>query len=164
MRQLNWLLSHLSGLLVLALVLLTAAAVFARYVLGAPITYTEELSGLFMIWIIFLGAVCCEIDDEHLTIDMVVNTLPTPLRFAITVAVGLASIGLLLLMAWLSWELAHSAGLKRTQILRISWFWINLAVVVGAAGMALAMAVRLWKILRTGRLPERTPPSPHDIV
>jgi len=163
MKQLSSVLSFVAGLLVLILVGITAAAVFARYVLGHPFQSTEELSGLLMIWIVFLAAICCEIDDEHLSIDMVVQRLSARSRYVVAIVVSAVSIGLLAVMGWLSWELTQSAGLKKTQILKISWFWIYFAVAVGSVGMALAIAARLWRMLRDCRLPARLPTSAHDL-
>jgi TRAP-type C4-dicarboxylate transport system permease small subunit len=165
LKYLSWFLSLFAGLLVVALVLLTAAAVVARYVFAAPIQFTEEVSGILMIWIVFLGAICCEVEDEHLTIDLVVNQFSARIQLWTTLLVGLVTVGLLAVMGWLAWLLAHSAALKTTQILRISWFWLDLAVVVGAAGMALAILVRLWRILRhRDELPGKHASSSHDIL
>lgn len=140
--------SWLAGLLVLALIGITAAAVVARYVLGAPFQWVEEMSGFLMIWIVFLGAIGCEIEDNHLRIDVGTMLLPDCVTRWLGVGVGLASVGLLGYMAWLGYALADKAALKKTQILRISWFWIDIAVTVGALALALVMLVRVWRLLR----------------
>mgnify|MGYP006172839951 CR=1 FL=1 len=51
------LLSLAGSLLILTLVVITTAAVVARYALGAPLQWTEEMSGILMIWIVFIGAI-----------------------------------------------------------------------------------------------------------
>ena len=78
-------------------------------------------------------------------IDFVLEWLPPRLRSAVSVTIALLSIGVLCVMAWLAWSLAQSAGFKKTQILGVSWFWMDLAVVLGALGTA---AVVLWRIFR----------------
>ncbi|TQS73068.1 TRAP transporter small permease [Rhodobacteraceae bacterium] len=145
-------LSFLGGLFVLVLVVITTAAVVARYLLGTPIQWTEEMSGLLMIWIVFLGAIGCEIEDSHLRIDVVTNLLNKAMQRGLDMVVGLASAGLLGWMAWLGYELAERAAMKKTQILRVSWFWLDIAVTVGAAAMAIVMLVRVVRLLggRTG--------------
>ncbi len=140
--------SGLAGLLVLALVGITAAAVVARYVLGAPFQWVEEMSGFLMIWIVFLGAIGCEIEDSHLRIDAGTMFLPDAVNRWLTAIVGVVSVGLLGAMAWLGHELALRAALKKTQILRISWYWIDIAVTVGAIAIAAVMLVRVWQALR----------------
>ncbi len=145
MRYLSSAASLIAGLLIAVLVLITAASVFMRYVMAAPFQWTEELSGLLLIWIVLVGAIACERNDQHLTIDFIVKALPPLLRRAIGMAVGLASISLLLVIAWYAWELGQAAGQKRTQILRISWFWLDLALVVGGIGTAIVTLVHLFR-------------------
>lgn len=144
----------LGGLLVFALVAITAAAVVARYVLGTPIQWTEEMSGFLLIWIVFLGAIACEARDGHLTIDAVTMLMPEGAIRWLNVVMGLASVALLIAMAWLGYELAVKAALKKTQLLRISWFWFDIAVTVGGIGMALIGLRRVWRTLRGTPAPE----------
>lgn len=148
MKYLAGLTSALGGLMIAVLVAITFASVFMRYVMGAPIQWTEEVSAILMIWIIMLGAVSCEWHRQHLTIDFAVEWLPARLRSIVSLAVALASIGVLGMMAWLAWSLAQSAGFKKTQILGVSWFWMDLAVVLGALGTA---AVVAWRIFAPAR-------------
>lgn len=152
MKYLAGLTSALGALMIAVLVTITFASVFMRYVMGAPIQWTEEVSAILMIWIVMLGAVSCEWHRQHLTIDFAVEWLPPRLRSLVAVAVALLSIAVLVAMAWLAWSLAQSAGFKKTQILGVSWFWIDLAVVLGALGTA---AVVLWRIF----LPAKDPLS-----
>lgn len=149
MRHLNTLISVIGGMLVAILVSVTCLAVFMRYVMNQPIGWTEEISALLMIWIVMLGAVTCEWQKRHLTIDLLVDALPRGAQKLLSIVVGLVSIATLSGIAWLAWRLAQTTGFKRTQILRLSWFWIDLAVVVGAA---LAAVVVLWRLL--GRVPD----------
>ncbi|WP_378949123.1 TRAP transporter small permease [Paracoccus sp. R86501] len=148
MKPLFRLLSGIGGLLVVTLVAITTAAVIARYGLGAPLQWTEEMSGILMIWIVFIGAIGCEVEDSHLTINVVTMMMPEWLRHALTGIVGLVSVGLLGAMGWLGYKLAINAALKKTQILKISWFWLDIAVTVGAAGIAIVMLVRIWRAMR----------------
>ncbi len=127
------------------LVLMTVAAVIARYLMGTPFAWTEEVSGILMIWIVMIGAIACEANRQHLTIDLLENALKGLPRRLMVFAVNLASAGLLAFMAWQGWALAKATAFKKTQILGISWFWLDLAIVLGAGGTALVMAWRLYR-------------------
>ncbi len=48
------------------------------------------------------------------------------------------------LYGWLGYRLAEMAQFKVTQILKVSWFWIDLAVPVGA--LATAIYTLYWLI------------------
>ena len=143
MRFLTTIVAAIGGVLIAILVGITALSVFMRYVMNTPFQWTEEASGILMIWIVMLGAISCEWRRQHLTIDFVVGAMAPRIRRVAEAIVGLASVGVLLSMSWLAWELAQTATFKRTQILRVSWFWMDLAVVVGAAATALVV---LWHL------------------
>lgn len=132
MRTITTLASALGGLLVAILVTMTTVAVFMRYALGMPFQWTEEVSGILMIWIILLGGIACEWHRQHLSIDFVVEALPQKTRRTINIGIAIFSAAVLLVVAYLAWQLGEIATFKRTQILRISWFWLDLAVVVGS--------------------------------
>jgi TRAP-type transport system small permease protein len=144
MKLIATLASAIGGVLIAILVGVTSLAVFMRYVMNTPFQWTEEISGFLMIWIIMLGAISCEWRRQHLTIDFAVNALPSGPRRLLEIVVGLVSAGVLVWMGWLAWQLAQTAAFKRTQILRISWFWLDLAVVVGAGLTALVVLWRLF--------------------
>lgn len=133
-----------AALALLILVVITIAGVFMRYFMGQPIQWTEEMSGFLMIWVVMLGGVVAEREKAHLTIPFVVDILPVKIKTLVSVLVSIASIGLLLYMAWLGYRLAEMAQFKVTQILKISWFWIDLAVPVGA--LATACFALYWLI------------------
>ncbi len=145
MRFIYQLSSTVAALGVAALVLLTFAAVVARYIFNAPIAWTEEASGFLMIWIVMIGAIACEAGRNHLTIDLLENALKGAARRGLQIIVGLTSIGLLLFMAWQAWALALTTTFKKTQILGISWFWLDLAVVIGAGVSALVTLIALFR-------------------
>src|SRR5690625_6863130 len=72
-RLLNLIFDVFLGLLLGALVLITVGGVFMRYVMNSPWHWTEELSGLLMAWIVFIGVYNAERDRENLTIDFFVQ-------------------------------------------------------------------------------------------
>lgn len=125
------------------LVAVTVLSVVTRYVFDAPLHWLEEVSGLLMIWIVMVGAIGTERDGQHLTIPMLTDALPHRLRAGVEVAIGALSIVVLLYVAWLGAKLALGAREKLTDILEISWFWIDVAVPVGALGVAVHMGVSL---------------------
>ena len=128
--------SAFGAVCVALLVLMTVAAVIARYLLGTPFAWTEEVSGILMIWIVMIGAIACEANRQHLTIDLLENALKgLPRRLLVELA----------FMSWQGWALAKATAFKKTQILGISWFWLDLAIVIGAGGTALVMAWRLYR-------------------
>lgn len=153
---------YVAASLLLSLVVVTIAAVSMRYFFGSPLQWTEEVSGLLMIWIVMIGGVAAERDKEHLSIPLLLDCLPKKAGALINFIVAAASIVGLLYMAYLAYRLAMMAQFKRTQILQISWFWIDIAVTVGAIGIAGYLAFSLIghiRELRSKTPPEATPLS-----
>ena len=48
----------------------TAFSVFRRYVLGSPLTWTDELSGFLVVAIVMLGAAEVLRRGEHVSVDI----------------------------------------------------------------------------------------------
>ncbi|RKS52226.1 TRAP-type C4-dicarboxylate transport system permease small subunit [Paracoccus pantotrophus] len=126
------------------LVAIVAGSVFARYAMGQPIAWTEEAAGLLMVWIVMIAAIACEARDGHLTIDIIEHYLPPAMRRVLAAVVGLASIGLLLVIGWYGWVLADASAMRRTSILKVSWFWIYLPVALGGLLIAVVTLMRIF--------------------
>jgi TRAP-type C4-dicarboxylate transport system permease small subunit len=129
----------IAGTALAILVGITVLSVITRYLFDAPLYWLEEVSGLLIIWIIMVGAIPTERDGQHLTIPMLTDLLPRRLGAAVEVAVTTLSIVVLGYVGWLGWRLAVGAREKLTDILEISWFWIDVSVTIGAIGIALYM-------------------------
>src|SRR5262245_8261648 len=87
MAALRWLYANLLewivGLLLLAIVLITIWQVFSRYVLNSPLSWSDEVAQLLLVWAAFLGAAVGIKRNSHLKIDFATGLLPVPAqRFA----------------------------------------------------------------------------------
>ncbi|MEC9495361.1 MULTISPECIES: TRAP transporter small permease [Escherichia] len=145
MRLLGKVIEVAAVLTLFILVIMTIAAVIMRYCLNMPLQWTEEVSGLLMIWVVMFGAVVAERDNTHLSIPFLADALTPRGQRVLTLFVSLISIVLLIVMALSAWKLAAGTAFKTTQILKISWFWIDIAVTVGAIGIACFTALHLIK-------------------
>ena len=145
MRLLGKMIEVAAVLTLFILVIMTIAAVIMRYCFHMPLQWTEEVSGLLMIWVVMFGAVVAERDNTHLSIPFLPAALTSRGQRILAFLVSLMSIILLVVMAWSAWKLAAGTAFKTTQILKISWFWIDIAVTVGAIGVACFTALQLIK-------------------
>jgi len=72
-RVVGWLAqaaAWVSAFLVLFTLAVTGFSVFRRYVLGRPVTWTDELSGFLVVAIVMLGAAEVLRRDEHVSVDI----------------------------------------------------------------------------------------------
>ncbi len=111
------------ALLLAGMVVLVFGNVVLRYALNTGITYSEELSRIFFVWLTFLGAVVAMREHAHLGVDSLLRRLPPRCAQAAVLA-GHA------LMLWATW-------------LMISGSWaqaaINLHVAAPATGISMAV-------------------------
>src|SRR5512137_1582559 len=76
--------------LVIVLTAVVFFQVFNRFVMKAPLAWTEELAMLLFQWVVFLGAAVGVKRMSHFGIDLVVEKLPGKIRRFIELIVPLA--------------------------------------------------------------------------
>ena len=136
-----------------ALVITTSLQIFTRYVLNAPLTWTEELARMFFTWINFLGAALIVKRSSHISIDFAVNLLPAGLRRWVQVLAHLITLAVLLVLAVKGFQLLRITGASASPALGVPWVYVYLAFPVGVS----LMTVRYWRELI--RLVRQTPAS-----
>ena len=102
----------LLGLPLAYLVLATSYSVFMRYWMESPILWMEETSGLAMIWVVMIGAMCAERDSENLSIAFLTDLMSEKVRLVFSVLISLFSIAILLYLAYLGNSLAERVAFK----------------------------------------------------
>ena len=136
----------ISGLLVAAVLLAVLFGIARRYLLGAPLPWTDELSAVLFVWAVFWTAAFAVPIRDHVAFDLVLDALPAKgqrvIAIAASVVVGLA------LLAALPKTIEFVAFLwrERTPALqwRLDYVYACFPLFMGAAGLRfLAHAVRL---------------------
>ena len=94
-----------AGIALVAMTALVAAQVFARYVVGAPLTWTEPTSILLMGWFILLGAAVGTREGYHLSFDVLLMVLPQRIVRGLHSVSDLVVAGFGAGMAWFGFEL-----------------------------------------------------------
>ena len=131
----------------------TILGVFYRYALSDPLDWVEEVSLLCVVWFVFIGGSSATKRNSHVGIDFVIALFPAPVQKAAFVFVQILCYAVLSFMAWWGWMLGLQAQLKVTNMLRIPYTYIDLAVPVGCILMMIHLAAgtgRNWKTLFAG--------------
>lgn len=112
--------------------ILVVAAVFFRYFLNDPLTWTEEFIVTTFTWMLFIGFSSGFAYRMHLRIDALLLVLPARGRTVVGVLAVTATLVTLLGLAWFGAEQTYSMLDNQTPMLRISAAWAASAVPVSA--------------------------------
>ncbi len=120
-----------SAIALAIVIVLNAIAVFARYVLGDPIGWSEELMRFSLAWLTYLAIGPCLFRNEHMameTLDMIRNAAVKRmlLRFNLTVTAVFAGA-----ILWFAIPLLQRNWRQFTPVMEIRTFWPYLSVALG---------------------------------
>ena len=102
--------------------------VFSRYILRAPISWSNELLTYSFAWTSFLGASMAVYTNSHFSVDLVVKHFPQRLYKAVNVLVWIGVCLLGVFLVYMGTRLAIANIIQRMNILPISMFWAYLAL------------------------------------
>jgi TRAP-type C4-dicarboxylate transport system permease small subunit len=123
-------------------------SVFCRYVLKMPLSWTEEVVLLCMVWVVFLGASIATKHKEHIIIDIVVSLAPRRLAKGMEVVSLSVIIAVLALLVWQGIRLVEVTQDVETTALGIPTMYIYAAVPVSALLMLIHSSRHLVPLLR----------------
>ena len=134
-----------AALLVVAEIVVLLAGVTSRYVLRAPLVWSDELAEILFLWLAMLGAVVALRRGEHMRMTAIVGMCSPGVRAfldMIAITVPLAFLGLVM---WPAIQFAQDAAVVTTPALSLSDSWRAAAFPVGSGLMLLVVAVRLFR-------------------
>lgn len=122
--------------------------VILRYIFDSGLTWSEEISRYFFVWLVFLGAIAALKDKMHLGVDLVVKALPRNAQKVVFVI----SNALVLYILWIvvdgSWKMTvlnmNSTGPATGMPLS---YLFGIGVVAGVWMMAIII-VSVYKALK----------------
>lgn len=135
-------------LLIFALVL---AQVVCRYVLGSPLTWSEELARFAFMWLGMLAWSLGSRRRSHIAITFIADKLPRGIKLALAVAVQASIVLFCGLLVWHGTTLTlRNAGLPSVT-LPIDFAVVYGIVPVGAAMMILYAVIEIHALVTSGR-------------
>ncbi|WP_349365474.1 MAG: TRAP transporter small permease [Nitratireductor rhodophyticola] len=128
---------HVAGLFFLIMLAVVVANVFLRYFFRGGLLFTEELAYIGFTWSVFAAVAWLYRSRMLISVDIFFAVLPQRLQRGLSILVNLALIGANLWFCWLSWILAAGGFVRKTPVLEVPYFWINLAPVLSFGLMAI---------------------------
>ena len=129
-----------SALIVGGLFLVLLAGVFARYGLGRPLAWADELAVVLFVWLVFWTSAFVLRTREHVAFDVVYELLPPRVQ-RILIVTGAATCAALLAYSWP--KIADYIAFlwrERTPVLQWRQDWIYVCFTIFIAMAALRFA------------------------
>ena len=133
-----------------AMLILTAANVFGRYLLDAPIRGAEELTGFLIVATLMFGAPEAHRRGEHIAVDLIEATATPRTRWLLGQLAELAVIVVALTIAWTGWEtvsFSRAFGIYSPGYMQVPMWTVQLPLVIGGIALALVAALKLVSML-----------------
>ncbi|MRG87265.1 TRAP transporter small permease [Salinibacillus xinjiangensis] len=134
-RDLAYFLRYLCSFLLLVIVVVTLLQVFFRFVLDSPLTWTDELSRLLLVWVVFLGVGVVSFDDKHLAVNMLQENMSPRVHLITTFIMRIIIMIFLVILILTSLDVVKVAHLKQSGALEIPFSFWRVAAPVGAGVM-----------------------------
>jgi TRAP-type C4-dicarboxylate transport system permease small subunit len=146
-------LHYVAGALIIGVMVMTVYNVLGRWLFGAPLRGTVELTQLAMIGIVYLGLAYAQERDNHISVDLLYQRLGKRTRYALDAFTTLLSV---IVLALLAWQLSVYAGVleagNRTTASRsIPLYPFAYVAMVGVAAFILALVSTLITRVRSPR-------------
>lgn len=134
----------LIGSCMAAIVLITLAAVWWRYVLNAPIAWIEQVSNMLFIWIVFVGSAVLYRQKLHIAVDMFLDMLPSTLKAYAFWVIELMNLTFIVVLFVSSLKLSIDVLPNTTGALDITPAYYYLSAPVSCAMMMLYFVEKIF--------------------
>ncbi|GEN23649.1 TRAP transporter small permease [Halomonas cupida] len=126
-RVIGWLLA----LLLLVMTVLIFWQFFARFVVGKPLFFSEEIARFAMIWLTFIGAGYAYRKGLLISVDIVLEYAGPRLATVMRVLIILCSLSFALILVHYGFNLVERVSHQIAPSTRVSMMWPYLAVPLG---------------------------------
>ena len=155
---LAWPLRLTRGLVVVAFAVMIVVAlcqVVFRYLISAPLAWSEEAARYCFVWVVFLGAALGVQRGVHLGVDLFVARLSERWRLGLAVAVNLLIGAFAVAIIHASLPVLRLNAMQHSPALGLPMSWVYLAIPVSMA-LILVISIR-QAVLRIRQRPARPP-------
>lgn len=124
-----------AGVILLALMVLITTAVVSRQLLGRPMAWVIELSGIALLFITFLSTAYVARLDGHVRVDLLNELLPASVMWRLSVVAEVLQIAIAAVLAYAGARLALDhlgSGVETSGFLSIPRWTVDVVIPLGA--------------------------------
>ena len=130
------------------MIVVTLAQVIFRYVIAAPLPWSEELARYCFVWIVFLGGAIGLSRGIHLGVDLFVNLLPERFRVGIEILSNVLISCFAASVIFASYPVISMNMMQHSPALGVKMSWIYIAIPISMGLIFLICLERTIAILR----------------
>jgi TRAP-type transport system small permease protein len=152
-QALNRALHYVAGALIIGVMAFTVYNVLGRWLFGAPLRGTVELTQLAMIGIVYLGLAYAQHQNTHISVDLLYRKFGRRVRMVVDGFVTLLSVFVLALVAWRLYEYAGvlEAGGRTTASRAIPMHPFAYVAIIGIVAFIIAFVATMIEKVRSAR-------------
>ena len=145
-RAIGALVEPVAALLVIVEVAILAGGVFTRYVLRAPLVWTDELGTILFLWLAMLGAVVAYRRDEHIRLSVLVRRASPRVSEILTAVSSVVTAIFVIALMPAPIKFFQQEQIDATPALGIPQSYVVLSIIVG---LALILVIALLRLAET---------------
>lgn len=147
----NWIVGWFLAALLLIMSALISWQVFARYVMGNSLSFSEEVSRFSMVWMAMLGAAFAYRQGSLISVDLLSSMSGPKSQRALSIAIALASVAFAWVLLDQGWAITERVARQTAPSTRVSMAWLYGAMPAGAALIGLNALAIIAEDLSGGR-------------
>lgn len=143
-------LEYLLALLLLVSVLLIVAQVFTRYVMHAPLGWTEQSARFLFIWMMTLGVAVTLYRDSAMSFDLLLHKTKDPLRYFLELFIMLAITFFSSYYGYCAYQLVMKSQGRFTSGVRVPLPFMYSSMIVSNILVVVVMLEKILEHLKDG--------------
>lgn len=139
---------------VVAFIVLAFLQIFTRYVLNAPLPWTEEVATFFLIWLTHVGAWTLLRQDSHVRLELIDEFVGPGVRRWVHTLWDIVIAAILVAIIFAGWEILPQLQYDRTPALQVSYSVVMAIIPITSALMLMTVILRVTRTvlgIRGGR-------------
>ena len=141
-RNLNQTMKFIAGFLIAAMTILVFLQVIFRYLLDAPLDWSEEMASFAFVWMALLGASVGLKNDEHPRLDIFYQIFPDWVKKLSSLVINIAILFMLVVLFIFGLKLTIAMQMQRTAALGYSISYVYAVLPLSAIIMFIHVFVK----------------------
>ncbi len=141
-QRLNQAMKFLAGFLIAAMTILVFLQVIFRYLLDAPLDWSEEMASFAFVWMALLGASVGLKNDDHPRLDIFFQVFPDGIQKLCSLIINLAILFMLVVLFIFGLKLTIAMQMQRTAALGYSISYVYAVLPLSAIIMFIHVLVK----------------------